>query len=102
MLNCAEILPRRMSMLAGTDATPASELDNVREMPPAGAGPLRRKVPLPFWPPSRLADDRVSLESPLGTAQDASAPPPPSISKAPTSMAAPVVVRASKQVGWTY
>jgi hypothetical protein len=86
-------------MLAGTEATAASELEKVKEMPPSGAGPLRRTVPLPFWPPLTLAGERVSFERPPGLAQEASVPPSTANLEGPTSMAAPVIFRVSKQVG---
>ena len=66
IINCVEVLPCGMLTLAGTDATFGSELDNVNVMPAAGAGPLRRNVPLPFCPPPTLAGERVNWDRLIG------------------------------------
>ena len=66
ILNCAEVLPCGMTMLAGTDAMLASELDNASVMPPAGAGRLRRNLPWLFSPPPTLAGERVNSDTLIG------------------------------------
>jgi hypothetical protein len=66
IINCVEVLPCGMLTLAGTDATFGSELDNANVMPAAGAGPLRRNVPLPFCPPPTLAGERVNWDRLIG------------------------------------
>src|SRR5215469_5364531 len=62
--------PRGTIMLAGIEATAGSELDRFKDMPPSGAGPLRRNVPGIVSPPSTIVDERRSFESPLGVAQE--------------------------------
>ncbi len=50
----AELEPWETVTLAGTETTPALELERETRMPPAGAGAERVTVPSPDWPGVRL------------------------------------------------